>query len=282
MKLTLLKQSFWSVHDRPTIIIKIAGQPAHFGRGKMQRLMTLILLMAAVLLVACGRDNRVSPNNNVDITGSGNIVSREIDIADFDRVEASLYFNLTIHQGETFGVTLFSDDNFIDFIQVEKLGKTLLFDLDPAYAYNFRQVTLRAEVTMPELAGLDLSVNSHVTLDEFQTAGEFKAEMTGNSSLSGELEADVASFNVNGNATVKLAGSGKQLRLDACGNSLTDLSQFEAEEAAIEASCNSTAVVNVDGNMDVEASQHSHVTYVDRPASGDMMSVQSASIRPKQ
>jgi hypothetical protein len=263
-------------------MIKIAGQPAHFRRGKMQRLITLILLIAAVLLVACGRDDQVSQNNNVDITGSGNIVSREIAIADFDRVEASLYFNLAIHQGEAFGVTLFSDDNFIDFIQAEKQGDTLTFGLDPAYAYNFRQVTLRAEVTMPDLAGLDLSVSSHVTLDGFQTGGEFEAELTGNSSLSGELKADTASFNVYSNAYVKLTGSSEHLRLDACGNSVTDLSEFEAEEATIDASCNSTAVVNVDGNLDVEASQHAQVTYVSRPVSGDMMAVQSGSIRPKQ
>lgn len=87
---------------------------------------------------------------------------------------------------------------------------------------------------MPELAGLNLSVSSHVTLDDFQSTGKFEAELTGSSSLSGELEADSASFKVYEAAYVKLAGSTGNLWLDACGNSVTDLSEFEAEDATLD------------------------------------------------
>jgi len=270
-----------TVFGEAGVAMEITDQPTRFRRRIMQRVITYVLLIMAAFSVACEREKPVSENNDIDITGSGNIVSREIAVANFDRVEAGLHFNVTLHQGEAFSVTLFSDDNFIEFIEVEKTGTTLNFDLKPGYAYNFRQVALRAEVTMPELVGLSLSGSSHVTLDGFKPQGAFEAELTGSSSLSGELEADTTRFNVNGGAYVKLAGSSRILWLDACGNSVTDLSEFEAVNATLDVSCASTAVVNVDGKMDVDASQSAHVYTVDQPASGEMTANESASIQPR-
>jgi hypothetical protein len=248
---------------------------------EMKHIIWLILIMLAALTAGCRRDKDFSQSNHVSITGSGNIVSREIAVAEFDQIEAGLHFNLAVHQGEEFSVVLFSDDNFIDFIQVEKLGTTISFGLKPGYAYNIFGATMNAEVTMPELAALELSGSSHAELAGFTSMENFQAELTGSSSLSGKLEAETASFNVYGNAYVKMAGSSEKLWLDGCGNSVIDLGEFRAEDATLDLACASTAAVNVDGRLDVEAAQKSSVTYVDHPVSGDMRAHENASIRLK-
>lgn len=54
----------------------------------------------------------------------------------FDQVEAGLTFSLTIRQGEVFSVVLFSDDNFMQYLQVEQTGRNISLGFLPGYAYD--------------------------------------------------------------------------------------------------------------------------------------------------
>jgi hypothetical protein len=223
-----------------------------------QRIVIAIVMVAAfaVMITGCGQDKPALQDNQISITGSGNIVSQEMSVSGFDQVVAGLFFNLVIRQGEDFAVVIYADDNFVDYIQVEKEGTTLTFDLKPGYAYNITGTTMKAEVTMPFLARLVLNGSSHAELDGFQNVGPFKAELTGSSSLTGRLEGDRASFNVYGNAAVQLAGSAKSLFVDACGNSVVDLSAFRVKDGSAQASCASTVTVNGDVRLDSEVTQN--------------------------
>ena len=62
----------------------------------MKTINKLILIILVVLVASCSQIDRVLQNNNLSITGSGNIVSREVAISAFDQVEAGLTFSLTI------------------------------------------------------------------------------------------------------------------------------------------------------------------------------------------
>lgn len=53
----------------------------------MQTINKLILIILVVLVASCSQIDRVPQNNNLSITGSGNIVSREVAISAFDQVE---------------------------------------------------------------------------------------------------------------------------------------------------------------------------------------------------
>ena len=54
------------------------------------------------------------------------------------------------------------DDNLVEHLQVTKEGSTLVIGLKPGHSYSLRNVTLEADVTMPELTGADLSSGSHL------------------------------------------------------------------------------------------------------------------------
>ncbi|MGD2158612.1 MAG: head GIN domain-containing protein [Anaerolineales bacterium] len=242
----------------------------------------LLILAAAILMASCSMNDQNAKNNNLSVVGSGNMVSQTRSLSGFDSLEAGLHFDLTIHQGEDFKVVLFSDDNFIDYIQVEKLGTTLSFGLKDGYAYNISNVTLRAEVTMPDLAGLELNGSSQATLDGFKSTGDLQVELTGSSLLDGSMEADKSSFVLSSSTYLKLGGSAESLWVDACGNSVVDLSGYRAEEAALDVSCASETVVNVAGKLDVEASQNSRVFYIEDPGYGEINVYQHAFVGLKQ
>jgi hypothetical protein len=88
--------------------------------------------------------------------------------------------------------------------------------------------------------------------------------------LGGDLVAENVLLKVNGSSTVRLSGSSENLRLEGCGNSMADLSAFDVIDAEINMACSSTAIVDVDNRLDVEAAQSSRVFYINWPRSTDI------------
>ncbi len=241
----------------------------------------LIMIILVVMLAACSKDIRKGQNNEVSIVGSGNVVSEEKNISGFDQIEVTLPFYVNITQGEEFSVVIFSDDNFINFIQATKQGTTLSIDYKPGYAYDVKNLTMIVEVTMPELTGIRLNGSSHAKLNSFQNLEKLEAKLTGSSFLEGDLEIEELSLNISGSALARLVGSGKTLTIETCGNGVADLTGYQVADAMVDSSCNSTAVVNVKRKMDVEAAQHARVYYVGLPESGIRKVYEFAAIAPK-
>jgi hypothetical protein len=177
----------------------------------------LILSILGILIAACSQ---------VTIAGSGNVVSQEMEITGFDKLDISQGFDVDITQGEDFKVVIRVDDNIEEFLQVEKNGSTLKIGLEQNRIYGI--ATMQAEITMPNLMGLE-------------TSGGSRATATGN---------------------------GNDISIDASGGSISDLSSFPVFNANIEASGASQVTVNASGTINVDASGASQVYYLGNPTLG--------------
>ena len=247
----------------------------------MMKKITFVLIVALTVLAAGCSNTKPAENNHLAIEGSGNLVSRQLDYTGFDKVEAGLSFGLTIRHGDDFNITLTSDDNFIDYILVEKSGTTLRIDYKPGYAYNVRGVTMHIEVTLPDLAGLSLGESSHTRLVDVRSGQNFEAKLTGSSMLEGDLQAAEANFILSGSTYLSLTGTAEQLKLESCGNSVANLENFAAGNAFLEVSCNSITSVRVEGNLDIDASQYAQVFYWGEPESVNNAVFESAYLEKK-
>ena len=189
-----------------------------------------ILLVAGALMVGCGV---------VSVTGSGNVVSQEEAITGFDRLDVSQGFQVVVRQDDTFSVVIRVDDNLVERLNVVKEGSTLKIGLDQVRSYV--NVTLQAEVTMPELVGLELS----------------------------------------GGSRVMVTGSGEDIAIDASGGSGADLASFPVVNAIIDASGGSQVTVNVSGMLTVDASGGSQISYLGDPTLGVIDTSGGAQVRPR-
>lgn len=250
-------------------------------RNMMRKITIILIVITALLLAGCGKTPQTPRSNDLVVHGSGTIISKEIDVTEFDRLEAGLHFDLTIRHGDDYQLTVLSDDNFIEYIDVKQVGTTLSLGLDPGYAYNIYDVTLQVEATLPDLVGLTLNQSSHAWIDQAFSTDTFTAELTGSGSLEGELQAAKASFKLSGASAVNLSGSAETLRLDSCGNSIANLERFTAVEAVLEVSCNSITSIRVNGSLDVNASQNAQVFYSGEPVSLSSDTFQSALVEKK-
>ena len=196
----------------------------------MFKLRIPFLFVAGVLMVGCGV---------VSVTGSGNVVTQEEAITGFDRLDVSQGFQVAVSQGDSFSVVIRVDDNLVERLNVVKEGSTLKIGLDQVRSYE--NVTLQAEVTLPELVGLDLSGGSRVTA----------------------------------------SGSGKDIAINASGGSGADLAAFPVVNANIDASGGSQVTVNVSGTLNVDASGGSQISYSGNPTLGTIDTSGGAQVLPR-
>jgi hypothetical protein len=248
---------------------------------EIKHLNKLVLVILVALIAGCSLANNAPQDNRVSITGSGNMVSHQIDVSGFEKIETGFAFNVAIHQGQEFSVVASVDDNLAEYLYVEKVGTALKIGLKPGYAYDIPQATMRAEVIMPELVGLDLNGSSHATLTGFDSLEDFSAELSGSSSLSGEIQAESANLNAFGSTFVKLSGKGSDLSVDACGSGTVDLGDYRVEDAALQVACASTVIINVDRSLDVNAAQNAQVYFTGHPAVSDLNVHEYAFVGPK-
>jgi len=223
------------------------------------RLIVVGLVAAVVLLAGCAA---------LSITGSGKVVTQEIDLRDFDQVEAGWGFRVDIHQAKDYSVDIRADDNLMRYLDVAKQGSRLKIGLKPGRSYSFGAVTLEATVTLPALTGLELSGGSRGEVSGFRSSKTLEVEASGGSQLDGSIEAGDTRLVASGGSRVTLSGSGGDLTAEASGGSRADLAAFEVQDASVEASGGGTVTVNASGRLSVEASGGSNVYYVGSPSLG--------------
>ncbi len=196
------------------------------------------------------------------VTGSGNVVTRQQDVADFSAVDVGSAFKVNLTQGDSFGVSISADDNLFDRISVSKEGETLKIGL--ARGFNLRGLTtLKAEITMPELDGVRLHGAARGTLGGFRSFNGFDVDLSGASSLSGDVEAANTEISLSGASRLTLKGSASSIRLKASGASSLDLADFAADRASVTISGASSAMLNVKEVLDpVTLSGASRLVYL--------------------
>lgn len=240
----------------------------------MSRSFTLATLVLVLATLAC----TVSVPSVTGITGSGNVISLEQDVADFDRIQISHTFAATIRQGDSYSVVIRIDDNLMPYLRVTQQGKTLSISLDTDIGLGFGNTTLEADITLPSLAALEASGASNATLVDFAAHEGLSLEASGASKIGGSLEAGDVNLTLSGASSASLSGSAQVLTVDASGASSADLEGLPSTDVVVVVTGASTATVNASGTLDADASGASHVTYLGSPTLRDVNTSGASSV----
>jgi hypothetical protein len=246
----------------------------------MYRRFALGLLAAAVLLSGCCCPWTITRVvRDISVRGSGNLVTREMNLSGFTRVDISYAFVADVTQADTYSVVITVDDNLVDHLDVSKRGGTLYVGMDNTSLFG--GATLRAKITMPTLEGLQASGASKVTATGFRSSARFDLEVSGASSVQGEIDCGEVHIRVSGASSVTLEGSGGNADIGVSGASRARLEGFALRDATVEASGASSATVNVAGRLNAEASGASTILYVGNPQLGRIQESGASSVKPK-
>jgi len=215
------------------------------------------------------------------VVGSGSLATEPKDFTDFTTVEAGWGFEVRIDHADSHSVKITADDNMFDYIEISQTGDTITIGLK--WGYSYQDVTLRADITMPQLHELRFSGGTHGSIEGFDSSHEFEVELSGGSHLSGGFTTseDVQFALSGGSHLIELEGAANNLRISASGGSRLDLPEFSVHNATINLSGGSSATVNLDGILDGNLSGGSHLKYLGDPTIVDVNTSGGSTVGPQ-
>jgi hypothetical protein len=158
--------------------------------------MTATLILSAVLTNAC---------NLLTIYGSGDIVTKNADVHDFNRVNFSGEGEFMLSQGDEETVAIATDGNLIKYINVEVREGTL-------YIWHRERISpsqpILIRVSVKNITGLELAgiVNAEVNKLDIE---RLKVDVSGLVKLKmQEIEADTLGVTLNGSSEFNVTGTG--------------------------------------------------------------------------
>jgi hypothetical protein len=200
----------------------------------------LLIVFIAVVMV-------ITSLGCIITTGSKNLVTAERSFTDFTAIDAENGFHVYVIPGSEYRITITTDDNVMERVTVSKSGKTLFIGLKPG---SYEDLTLRANITMPELEEADFSGGSHLTGEGFNVT-----EMT---------------LILGGGSHATMAGSVADLTATADGGSHLKLKNFQIQDADITLRGGSWATISIEGTLDASLTGGSHLNYYGNPTMGDI------------
>jgi hypothetical protein len=215
------------------------------------------------------------------VTGSGRTTTQNYDFSGFTKVSLGSAFQADIKQGQSYATSVTVDDNLVEYLDVRVDGDTLHIGLKPRVSLGFRNTTLRAQITMPDLVGLDLSGATRTQLSGFNNAKPAAVEISGASQLHGDITTGEMQMRASGASTVQISGATGPLDVEASGASTVRLDNFKSTDTHVRASGASNITANASGKLTGDASGASTVSYTGSPSSVQVDTSGASNVRQK-
>jgi len=113
------------------------------------------------------------------------------------------------------------------------------------------------------------------------SAGNMDLDVSGASTVTGDIAAGDADFDVSGASSVQLQGSASDIVIEASGASRVELAAFPVNDADVELSGASSSTVNLDGVLNADLSGGSRLTYIGTPTLGIIDTSGGSTIGPE-
>jgi len=212
------------------------------------------LLLCVLLLTGC---------DFAGIMGSGTLVTKDLPLQSFDKIEAGGAIHLDVTQGKTYSVSVTADDNLWQYADVQIENNTLHLALKGG---SFGNTHVSAKIVLPHLSGVDISGASSGMLHGIdEPKDDLKIQVTGASKVEGDVTAKKLSLDVSGASSAGLKGHADALTIDASGASHAELRDLAAGEVRVHASGASEVKVNASSQLDFDVSGASHLSYAGQP-----------------
>lgn len=225
-----------------------------------------VAVMAVLaLLTGCTAGYSYSSSDAItEVTGSGRLTSRTIDLSGVTSVVAAATFVVQLNTGSSAQATVTMDDNLTDQIEASVSGDELRLGIKPGI--SVRDATLRAEVTVGRLDRLAVGGVSHATLESPVTGPALQLVVEGTSQITGgPVGVDRLEATESGASVLTLFGRAGSLHLESDGTSRLLGSELAVGDLDAKLSGTSQATVAVSNTLAVTANGASTLRYRGNP-----------------
>jgi hypothetical protein len=221
------------------------------------------------------------------LTPVGPETSREYNLSGFTKVESGSGFETTITKGESYKVTITTNQNLFSYLDISLSGTTLNLQTRPLTIQSFS--ILKAEVTMPDLREINFSGGSQGHISGFASGEDFNVSASGGSNININVQVGKITFDISGGSRVEgnvntgatnislsggsnlgIIGTGGETVLNLSGGSRADLQQYSVSNADVTLRDGSNGSVIAGGVLNVNLSGGSHLNYSGSPTLGSV------------
>lgn len=196
------------------------------------------------------------------------IVTKKFKVANFKSIELGSAFEVHIHKGSVYSVSVTGREKDIDELEVSSSGGKLEINYESNWnwGWNNNRSKLVINITLPRLEYGDFTGACKVDLRGFSDEEEMNISFSGAAKGIAEgIRADKLKIELSGASDFKISGQSDYLKVDASGASHLKALELISRNVDVEASGASSAQVHVQKTLQVDASGASHVKYKGRP-----------------
>ncbi len=225
---------------------------------KMRKLIVMIIIILQVQLVNCVVENNISgpgfnyddPKSGEKINGSGYLITRNLDLSDFDSIEFNIPGTLYIEPGNGDNVEITVDDNIYGYLNIEVTGNKLSVSRQSGVDLGEFDLTIRTEMS-------DLRKLQTNSIGRIEGKGKFVTdylwlETNSIGSISLDIEAQEIQTTVSSIGSVVLSGLADKHFVSL--NSIGSLDAFELVTKTTKVQINSLGNAEIYAKDRIEAS----------------------------
>lgn len=222
------------------------------------------LSMKKILMISCALIflNSITAQETKTVVNDENAEIRSV--ANFTGIKVSGGVALYISQGNEHAVAISaSDKKYNDKVITEVKNGILNIYLEKGAwnGWNWKNTYIKAYVTVKELEKLEASGASGVKIVEGINCSNLKLNLSGASTLKGEINANVFKVDASGASVITLTGKATNANIDFSGASVLRALDFTVENCKVDASGASSLTINVTKQLDAEASGASSIKH---------------------
>jgi hypothetical protein len=197
------------------------------------------------------------------ITGNGNIISQEIPVSSFERIQISGYAIVNFHESREHRSVVTADSNLHKYIDVYTEGNVLKISTKTRRRYLLTQYTV--DVYSPRIVGLAISGAARFKCNDPIITPEFKVTIAGAGEISGKFECDTFTADAAGAAQIALTGNSNNLNLSISGAGNFSGNDFKTSNATVQINGSGTMDIWVLENLKANISGAGKIRYREEP-----------------
>jgi len=197
--------------------------------------------------------------NYKKVTGNGNLTTKTIKTPAYDHIKSVGFMDVKLIQGNEGEITLKTDKNLQEWIEVKVKKNTLVLDIKDNVNIRTKK-GVHIKVPFEEISGVSLVGSGDIHTEDTIKSSAFETELVGSGDIDLTIHASKVKAKVTGSGDMTLSGSTDELQKhvtgsgDFDGESLTsnrtDVSCTGSGDAMVVAKTNLNAKVHGSGDIE--------------------------------
>ena len=200
--------------------------------------------------------------NGNSVQGSGNIITREREVAEFSKVHLRGSGKVFLTPGETQSLEIKTDDNIMPLIETDVSGNKLTI----SHGNNrLRPTFFEVYITIQKLEGIRISGSGDIVGNDRFVTDMLYVEISGSGDMDLEVEAGLLENKISGSGSLQLSGKAEEYTISVSGSGKINAFDVDAKHVSVRVSGSGNCRISASESLDARISGSGDVYYRGQP-----------------